>query len=282
MTEVLAIDLGGTHLKWGVVRDGHVDGRGRIDTPTGGADAVRDALAAIVERVPAQRIGLCVAGWVDPAAGIVRHMSALGIHDWDVAAALPRGPAVIVNDLVAASAGEAAGSPGSLAVLAFGTGVAAGFIVDGRPWAGAEGLAGEVGHQTYRRGGRRCGCGRRGCIEAYAGWGGLRRAMARHGMSGGARQLAATASRQRTAQRLLDEALDAAGHAASLVVSTLDPGDLRIGGGLVAAWGEPLLAAVRSGIDTRCWHGERTRVAAARHGADTQLLGVARLAQEAA
>src|SRR5215203_5239244 len=121
MTEVLAIDLGGTHMKWGVVRNGRVGRRARIDTPAGGPDAVLAPLAAIVKRVPSKPIGLSVAGWVDPATGVVRHMSAAGIRDWDVAAALPRRPAVVVNDLVAASAGEAAGAAGSLAFLAFGT-----------------------------------------------------------------------------------------------------------------------------------------------------------------
>lgn len=267
---VLAVDVGGTHIKWGVVVEDAVHERGRLNTPQGGAGPLRNVLCGIVDATPAAAAALGLAGWVQD--GVIRDMSALGIADWDVAAALaPRPVAIVVNDLTAACVGEAAGTGPTLAVLAFGTGVGAGALVHERPWTGASGLAGEVGHQTYRRRGRRCGsCGRRGCVEAYAGWGALRR-------TGVARTPAElVARRDRAAVRLLDEALDAAGFAASLVVSALDPGDLRVGGGLAAAWGDRMCAAVRRGISERCWHGERTRVGAARP--DAALLGLGRLA----
>lgn len=269
MTRVLAVDVGGTHVKWGVVVEDALRERGRLDTPPGGAGPLRDVLCAIIDATPADAVALGLAGWVQD--GVVRDMSALGIADWDVAAALaPRPVAVVANDLTAACVGEAADAGLTLAVLAFGTGVAAGALIHERPWTGAGGLAGEVGHQIYRRRGRRCGCGRRGCVEAYAGWGGLRRA----GVAQTPAELAARGDR--AAVRLLDEALDAAGFAASLVVSALDPGYLRVGGGLAAAWGDRLRAAVWQGVTERCWHGERTRVAAARP--DAALLGLGRLA----
>jgi glucokinase len=56
-----------------------------------------------------------------------------------------------------------------------GTGVGGGLIVDGRLHRGATGGAGELGHQIIRAGGELCGCGRRGCLEAYAGTRGLQR-----------------------------------------------------------------------------------------------------------
>jgi glucokinase len=50
----------------------------------------------------------------------------------------------------------------------WGTGVGGGLMLDGRPWLG-RGAAGEIGHMVVKIGGRRCGCGRLGCLEAYAG-----------------------------------------------------------------------------------------------------------------
>ena len=50
----------------------------------------------------------------------------------------------------------------------WGTGVGGGLILDGKPWLG-RGAAAEIGHMVIKRGGARCTCGRRGCMEAYAG-----------------------------------------------------------------------------------------------------------------
>ena len=50
----------------------------------------------------------------------------------------------------------------------WGTGVGGGIVLDGRPWTG-RGAGGEIGHVVVRIGGERCGCGRLGCMEAYAG-----------------------------------------------------------------------------------------------------------------
>ena len=53
----------------------------------------------------------------------------------------------------------------------WGTGVGGGLILDGKPWLGRGG-AGEIGHMVVQRNGAHCPCGRRGCMEAYAGRGG--------------------------------------------------------------------------------------------------------------
>ena len=62
-----------------------------------------------------------------------------------------------------------AGRPYKSVVGVFwGTGVGGGLILDGKPWLG-RGEAGEIGHIVVKQGGARCPCGRRGCLEAYAG-----------------------------------------------------------------------------------------------------------------
>ena len=50
----------------------------------------------------------------------------------------------------------------------WGTGVGGGLVLDGKPWLGRGG-AGEIGHIVVKLDGARCTCGRRGCMEAYAG-----------------------------------------------------------------------------------------------------------------
>jgi glucokinase len=56
----------------------------------------------------------------------------------------------------------------SIVGVFWGTGVGGGLILDGMPWLG-RGAAGEIGHMVVKRGGAKCPCGRKGCLEAYAG-----------------------------------------------------------------------------------------------------------------
>lgn len=65
-------------------------------------------------------------------------------------------------------AGEEGAAASSLALVTVGTGIGVGLVVAGSPYAGAHGAAGELGHLVIRPGGRRCACGNRGCVEAYA------------------------------------------------------------------------------------------------------------------
>ena len=53
-------------------------------------------------------------------------------------------------------------------VLTLGTGLGSGIVIDGKMVYGHTGFAGEVGHMTVVPNGRVCGCGRKGCLEAYA------------------------------------------------------------------------------------------------------------------
>ena len=66
------------------------------------------------------------------------------------------------------SSSAPAGPTDSLLGVFWGTGVGGGLILDGKPWTG-RGAAGEIGHIVVEIDGARCTCGRRGCMEAYAG-----------------------------------------------------------------------------------------------------------------
>ena len=185
---IAGIDLGGTKIQ-AVILDAeeNVLGESRHPTPTtGGPDDVIAAMAeAVVEACAGAgvdassltAVGVGSPGAVDAEAGTVS--SALNLPDW--VGSVPMGPKLtgilgppsfIGNDVQVATEAEfsaGAGKPyDSLLGVFWGTGVGGGLILDGKPWLG-RGSAGEIGHMVIRRGGAKCPCGRRGCMEAYAG-----------------------------------------------------------------------------------------------------------------
>jgi glucokinase len=182
------VDLGGTKIQV-VVADERFEvlGEQRVPTPTAGgpqdvadaiAGAVRDAAAAAgVEPDALSGLGVGSPGEADATAGTVA--GARNLPGWEgsfpLGAALTEalGPRVAIgNDVQVATDAEAelgAGRPyGSLLGVFWGTGVGGGIVLDGRPWLGRS-AAGEIGHVVVEQGGALCGCGRRGCLEAYAG-----------------------------------------------------------------------------------------------------------------
>ena len=81
-------------------------------------------------------------------------------------------PTALTNDANAAAIGEmtygAARGMKNFIMITLGTGVGSGIVINGQMVYGCDGFAGELGHVTIRRDGRLCGCGRKGCLEAYA------------------------------------------------------------------------------------------------------------------
>jgi len=88
-------------------------------------------------------------------------------------------PAVLTNDANAAAIGEMmfGGAKGmkNFIIITLGTGLGSGIVVNGELVYGHDGFAGELGHVIVEKGGRLCGCGRRGCLETYASATGIKR-----------------------------------------------------------------------------------------------------------
>jgi len=101
-------------------------------------------------------------------------------------------------------------------------------VIDGEVLRGDGFMAGHLGHLLVRRGGRRCACGARGCLEAYASNWALRRAL---GMDARDAVRAARAGDGR-AKRALDEAADALGTAFADIAHTVNPSVIAVGGGI--------------------------------------------------
>jgi len=176
-------------------------------------------------------------------------------------------PVVLGNDVTVATEAEfrlGAGRPYRSMIGVFcGTGVGGGLILDGKTWLG-RGAAGEFGHLVIKVGGAQCPCGRRGCVEAYAGRGAMElqaRRMVDQGQhsvlfeimqrKGRARLSSGVFARaldqqDRVATFLVDRAVRALGAGIASAVNLLDLEAVIIGGGLGLRLGERFVESVRT------------------------------------
>jgi glucokinase len=269
------VDLGGTKIQTVVVDDDHtVLGSARRPTPTSGgprdvADAIVLALreaATAAEVEPAQLAGIGVGSPGTIADGAVT--SARNLPDWEgtfpLAAKLEAalGPEVrLGNDVQVATDAEfelGAGRPyDSLLGVFWGTGVGGGIILAGKPWIGRGG-AGEIGHMVVEIDGARCTCGRRGCMEAYAGRAAMElHARKLHEQKGRKTDLfklmrehertrltsgiwsRALERHDKLATEIIDRAVRALGAGIASAVNLLDVESVIIGGGLGVRLGDP-------------------------------------------
>lgn len=186
MQAVLGIDIGGTSIKAGLFSpEGELLEERKIPTPAlVNAEAfaiVTDGLTHLLaahDNTPEDVIacGLDIPGPVadDGKVGFLPNIQL----DPDglvaaINAAFPNAAIAFVNDANAAALGElwagVAHGVSSFVLIALGTGVGAGVVVNGRLVAGAFGAGGEIGHITVNPNETEtCGCGRHGCLEQYA------------------------------------------------------------------------------------------------------------------
>ena len=124
-----------------------------------------------------ERIGVSVTGPVDPRTGKLFTPPNTGpvLAGLELGEALSRAACLEVRvdrDTNAAALGEhrcgSARGTANFVFITVSTGVGGAVMLDGRLIRGADGVAGEIGHICVERGGPRCGCGRRGCVEAIA------------------------------------------------------------------------------------------------------------------
>jgi glucokinase len=140
-------------------------------------------------------------------------------------------PAVMDNDARAATLGEgwcgAAQGVRNYLVFTVGTGIGGGAVIDGRVLRGAHGFAGEFGHMCVRPGGRTCGCGRVGCLEAYASaTGGLnhyRELGGKGSVTNGKELYDAALAGDRAAARVVGAAAEAFGIAIGSLMNAFNP-----------------------------------------------------------
>jgi len=314
MSLTIGIDVGGTKVAAGAVDDqGRIVEKLRRSTPSASpeltAAVIAKAATELLSRHEASAVGVGAAGFVNEAAGTVAFAPNLAWRDEPLRTKVEGMigvPVVVENDGNASAWAEArfgaARGHAHVVFISVGTGIGAGFVLDGRLYRGQWGMAGEPGHFRVVPDGRLCGCGNRGCWEQYASGNALTteaRDLARRSPSGAARllQLAggdpdaiggaqitqAATEGDPAALRCFGIVGGWLGQGMADLAAILDPGCFVIGGGVSEA-GElligPARAAFEKGLDGgHYWpHVHITRAAL---GPDAGIVGAADLARQA-
>jgi glucokinase len=308
----IGIDVGGTKIAAGVVDEqGRVLARRRAETPGTDPAAVLDTIGDLVDELRGEHevgaVGIGAAGFVDASGSAVLFAPHLAWRDEPLRDAVVERtglPVVVENDANASGWAEwrfgAVQGESHVVLVTLGTGIGGAIVIDGRPYRGRFGLAGEFGHMQVVPDGLPCDCGNRGCWEQYASG----RVLTRRGR-------AAAEADTALGHRLLDAAggtvqgihgsqvTDAAGEGdeeamewiadvgdwlgvgLANLAAALDPGVFVIGGGLSEA-GDLLLGPARTAFSrTLTGRGYRPEalIVAAGLGPDAGLIGAADLAR---
>jgi len=304
----IGIDIGGTSVRAAVI-----DGAGEIHASLRDATPhtereTEDILVTLIGKLAGTHdvsaVGLAVAGFVSRDRQRVMFAPHLAWRDADVPARISERvqlPVTMDHDVNSAAwaehtHGASAGADIAL-LIALGTGIGAGFIVNGEIYRGAYGVAPELGHLTVVPDGRPCACGKRGCWERYCSGTALAET-AREFMSAGdapiLRQLsggepaAITGTMVAIAATEGDPAalaaMDELGHwlaiGLALVTDVLDPEVIVVGGGVASAAGMflPLAVSEFAGLITGAGHRPLPRIELARFGDRAGIIGAALLA----
>ena len=255
---ILALDVGGTHVRSAWVQDNtvHEDVQKRTELSKISKDAGDRANQAVLEELlshirerlnqrKADAVAVGAPGFINAEGVIITSPNLPGLKEFPLEALLKKtlGVEVIVaNDALCAARGAwiiENPRPNSLAILTLGTGVGGGLIIDGRPIFGDGGTAMEIGHVTVVPDGRLCGCGKRGCLEQYASATALKKmdSESEGGKGRGAHLLAEDALKgERSALDLFKQAGRRLGQAVAALVQMTDVRTVRIGGGLSRSW----------------------------------------------
>ncbi|MFZ2956998.1 MAG: ROK family protein [Candidatus Ozemobacteraceae bacterium] len=186
----VGIDLGGTKIAVGLCRGGHIEKK--VVTPTPAKDGPDAIISAMIQAAREAMVGVDVdeiagvgvgaAGQIDPKTGAVLYAPNLYWKNVPLAEKLKVGlllPVRVVNDVRAATIAEfryGSGKGLSDFVNVFvGTGIGSGFVLNGRLLEGVTNSAGEIGHICLDPDGPLCGCGQKGCLEAYSSGRGMER-----------------------------------------------------------------------------------------------------------
>ncbi len=329
MEILLALDYGGTKLSAALCERGAREwlARETIFLPRDkNARTEQAALLALARKMlvgknPAA-IGVSFGGPVDAERGIVllsHHVAGWeNIFLRDQLSAELRAPVVMDNDANVAAFGEykfGAGSStpprrgfaqnatesarvSSMLYITVSTGVGGGWVIDGKIFRGADGVAGEIGHTLADPQGARCICGRRGCVEAMACGPAIARdaraELIAHPRAGArlraliANDLnAVTAERvaraandgDDLAQNILDAAARALGFGIGAAITLMNPARVVIGGGVAKA-GERYFQVVTASAVANTLPQMRVDIVPAALGDDAPLWGAVALAEE--
>ncbi|MEW4567212.1 ROK family protein [Tautonia sp. JC769] len=314
---VLGIDLGGTKILAGVVdAENQILGRAKESTPAreGGA-ALQDALievgrnalaAAGLDPSAIAAVGIGSPGPLDVEAGVIRSSPNLNVVEFPLKETLQQAfgvPVAVQNDVRVGGYGEfklGAGRGYRDIVAAFvGTGIGGCLIRDGEIVSGITGNAGEIGHLIVKANGPKCGCGRRGCLEAVASRTAITRRIhkaIRKGASTPLRDVVRNKNSRLKSKELsnayrsgdpvavheVERAARFIGLALGGLINVLGPEIVIIGGGVTEALGAPFVELVRNAARGQAMADpdRRVQIEQAELGDDAGVLGASLIARE--
>ncbi|UOF91334.1 ROK family glucokinase [Fodinisporobacter ferrooxydans] len=311
-SRAIGIDLGGTNIKAAAVT-----GKGtivaKIEWPTEadkGADHVIKRMQEMARTVVANAgwqwsdvcgLGIGLPGFLDHEAGVVEQLVNLHWRNVPILDIMKKDlgiPVYFDNDANAAAIGEAwvGGGQGFEHVVAvtIGTGIGGGIIIDGRIHRGANGMCGEIGHLVmYPQQGRRCNCGKIGCLETISSATAILQSAVEALAAGVPTRLAEIPIDQLTTKDVVDlaksgdplaneiikRAMETLGFALSYIGNTLNPQRFVIGGGVSKA-GAILFDLIQKGFEDAALSRvvEACKIVPATLGNDAGVIGAAKLA----
>ena len=303
MTAVfIGIDLGGTKTAARAVKAPRKGGDRKIEVcastevPTPKADGYEAVLLGIrdvIDTVAAQAgvtpevVGIGTPGVIDPVTGLMKNSNTVCLNGMPVLRDLERicgKKLVIQNDancfaLAEDAFGAAIGSELSFGII-MGTGVGGGLVINGGARYGAQGIAGEWGHNVLEPNGAQCYCGKRGCVETVISGPALERFYRER--SGRTLKLEGIVQAAQQGDVAAVETIDRLcaffGQAVSVLVNILDPDCIVLGGGV-----SNVDALYSKGIEELKKHifnnTPRARVVRNQLGDDAGVLGAAMLVQ---
>lgn len=306
----IGIDVGGTNLKAGLVReDGQILAVERTPLAFENPEQFARTLAQLGQSVlrqagvPASEVvsaGIGIPGAV--AGGDILYTCNIPLRDVPLSRLFRQYldvPVLLENDANCAAVGEwlcgAGRGTQQFIVVTLGTGVGGGLILNGKLYSGS-GMVGEVGHMVIQHGGAPCNCGRRGCWEAYASATGLIR-MTREAMEAHPESLLHTVAAQsgcvegrtafdaavqgdETALGLCRDYVSYLAAGVTNLINILQPEAVAIGGGVAAAPDGLLLTPLREIVERECYPrhtGQLPRIVRAELGNDAGIIGAALL-----
>lgn len=311
----VGLDVGGTSVRAAVVDErGSVLDTARSGTPSD-ENALEDAISRVIDELRNRHdevgaVGLAVAGFVASDRETVLFAPHLAWRAARVTERITKRvglPVTLEHDANAAALGEhrfgALRGARVAALVAIGTGIGAGLLLDGEIYRGAHGVAPELGHLTVVPGGRACPCGKYGCWERYCSGTALAATaielLARHpgqstvlardtaedpGAITGRRVARAARDGDPIAQRAMAELAKWLGEGIALIADVFDPEIVVIGGG-VSGSSTLFLDEARehyAGAITGARHRPLARIRTAQLGDDAAMVGAAALALEGA
>ncbi len=302
MKFIIAIDLGGTNLKVGLL-DQSCNIRYKAVLSTNSFTRKDNLIAAITDSIQKiikdkflkksdiQGVGLGLPGPIDVRRGIVHFFP--NIPGWkevklkDILQKRLGLPVHLDNDANLMALAEfyrgAARKAKNAVCLTLGTGVGGGIIIEGRIYRGSTFNAGEIGHIPINEEGPRCNCSGQACIEAYVGNTRiLRKARQVFQRNISLEEVSMLAKRKnKRAIKIWQDVGRRLGIVLSGVVNLLNPDVIVIGGGVACA-GEALFRNIRQTITKRAMRvqAKHVKVLAAKLGSDAGLIGAALLVRE--